>query len=104
MAKLQFQIQSLQLQKIASNLYRANKYLAPQEAKTWNYLLDRNREPEITEHDLSEFDPEDSDTLQPDIVASEPADSDPDSNQSHPLTIQPPGQAMVDQVTDSLNQ
>ena len=113
LAKLQFQIQSLQLQKIASNLYRANKYLAPQDAKTWNHLLDRNREPEITEHDLSEFDQENSDTFQPDIVAPELADSDPDigelepvdsdpgNSQSNPLPLQPPGQATVDQVTES---
>ena len=90
-------------------MYGANKYLGPQDAKTWNHLLDRNREPEITEHDLSEFDQENSDTFQPDIVAPkladndldigplEPADCDLDSSQSNLLPIKPPGQGTGDQ-------
>ena len=36
LSKLQFQLQSLQLQKVSDNLFRANQYLAPKDSKTWN--------------------------------------------------------------------
>jgi hypothetical protein len=41
LSKLQFQLQSLQLQKVADNLFRANKYLGPDASKTWNFLLNK---------------------------------------------------------------
>ena len=44
LSKLQFQLQSLQLQKVSDNLFRANKYLAPKDSKTWNFLLNKNRD------------------------------------------------------------
>ena len=44
LSKLQFQLQSLQLQKVSDNLFRANKYLAPKQAKTWNFVLNKHRD------------------------------------------------------------
>ena len=44
LSKLQFQLQSLHLQKVSDNLFRANKYLAPKDSKTWNFLLNKNRD------------------------------------------------------------
>ena len=43
LSRLQFQLQTLQLQKISDNLFRANKYLSPDESKTWNFLLNKNK-------------------------------------------------------------
>ena len=41
LSKLSFQLQSLQFQRVADNLFRANKYLQPSYKKTWNALLDK---------------------------------------------------------------
>ena len=43
LSTLQIQLQSHQLQKVADTLFRANKYLTPDQTKTWNYLLNRDR-------------------------------------------------------------
>ena len=43
LSTLQIQLQSHQLQKVADTLFRANKYLTPNQTKTWNYLLNRDR-------------------------------------------------------------
>merc|ERR1712143_124443 len=40
-SKLSFQLQSLQFQRVADNLIRANKYLKPNYEKTWTALLDK---------------------------------------------------------------
>ena len=53
LAKLQVQLQSLQLAKVAKNLFRSNKYLGPQATKTWNFLLNRYRQLETPDHDLT---------------------------------------------------
>ena len=54
LAKLQVQLQSLQLAKVAKNLFRSNKYLGPNATKTWDFLLNRDREIEMPDHDLTE--------------------------------------------------
>ena len=54
LAQLQFQLQSLQLQKISNSLFRANTFLGPDEAKTWNFLLDRDNR--RNEHDVRQID------------------------------------------------
>ena len=57
LSKLQVQLQSHQLAKVADTLFRANRYLGPNESKTWNYLLNRDRQPVSSGLDLhSDFD------------------------------------------------
>ena len=41
LAQLQTFLKSHQLQKLSNNLFKANKYLSPDQSKTWSYLLDR---------------------------------------------------------------
>ena len=48
------QLQSLQLAKVEKNLFRSNKYLGPNATKTWDFLLNRDREIEMPDHDLTE--------------------------------------------------
>ena len=56
LSTLQAQLQSLQLQKVSSSLFRANKFLPPDQAKTWSFLLDKNSHTEKDEScDLSEL-------------------------------------------------
>ena len=38
-APLQVQLEALQMQKISSSLFKANKFLPPDAAQTWNFLL-----------------------------------------------------------------
>ena len=52
LSKLQVQLQSHQLAKVADTLFRANRYLGPNESKTWNYLLNRDRQPVSSGLDL----------------------------------------------------
>ena len=104
LSKLQFQLENLQLQKVSDNLFRANKYLASQEAKTWNHLLNRHRELESSDHDLhldfqTEFDGENSNRLGPDIETPESSDIDQDNDEIQPPDAEPPGQAETDQDT-----
>ena len=40
-AQLQTFMKSHQLQKLSHNLFKANKYLSPDQSKTWSYLLDK---------------------------------------------------------------
>ena len=54
LAKLQVQLQSLQLAKVAKNLFRSNKYLGPNATRTWDFLLNRDRELEIPDHNLTD--------------------------------------------------
>ena len=51
LSKLQFQLQSLQLQKVSNNLFRANKFLAPKQAKTLTFLLNKHREIQLSDLD-----------------------------------------------------
>ena len=87
LSKLQFQLQSLQLQKVSDNLFRANKYLAPKDSKTWNFLLNRQRD-QSSDLDLDfqpvESDPENSNSLDPDIEAPESPEHDLDSLKDQP--------------------
>ena len=87
LSKLQFQPQSLQLQKVSDNLFRANKYLAPKDSKTWNYLLNRQRD-QSSDLDLDfqpvESDAESSNSLDPDITAPESPEHDLDSLNDQP--------------------
>ena len=58
LTKIQTFLQSHQLQKVSNSLFCANKFLGPNEAKTWSYLLDKNQN-----HDNeSEYFDEDLDT------------------------------------------
>ena len=41
LSQLQTFLKSHQLQKLSDNLFKANKYLSPDQSKTWSYLLDR---------------------------------------------------------------
>ena len=61
LSKLQFQLQTLQLQKVSDNLFRANKYVSPDESKTWNYLLNKNKHL----HNGSDTPPDDPDHSTP---------------------------------------
>ena len=67
LSTLQAQLQSLQLQKVSSSLFRANKFLPPNQAKTWSFLLDKNTHYERDEScdlpDLENYDPDRSETL-----------------------------------------
>merc|ERR1712215_116317 len=57
LSKLQVQLQSHQLAKVSDALFRANRYLGPNESKTWNYLLNRDRQRVSSGLDLhSDFD------------------------------------------------
>ena len=40
-SQLQVQLEALQMQKLSSSLFRANKFLPANEAKTWNFLLNK---------------------------------------------------------------
>ena len=54
LAKLQVQLQSLQLAKVAKNLFRSNKYLGPNATRTWDFLLNKDREIKIPDHNLTD--------------------------------------------------
>ena len=54
LAKLQVQLQSIQLAKVAKNLFKSNKYLGPNAIKTWDFLLNRDRQIEIPDHDFTD--------------------------------------------------
>ena len=40
-SQLQVQLEALQMQNLSSSLFRANKFLPANEAKTWNFLLNK---------------------------------------------------------------
>ena len=44
-AQLQVQLEALQMQKVSSSLFKANKFLPPDAAKTWNFLLGKGGTP-----------------------------------------------------------
>ena len=48
---LQTFLQSHQLAKVANNLFKANKYLSPDQQKTWRYLLSKNQNRDFEEID-----------------------------------------------------
>jgi hypothetical protein len=72
LSTLQVQLQSLQLQKVSSSLFRANKFLPPNQAKTWNFLLDKNNHHERDEScdlpDLENLDPDRSEILPDNVI------------------------------------
>ena len=72
LSALQVQLQSLQLQKVSSSLFRANKFLPPNESKTWNFLLDKNnnydRDESCEPEDFESIDPDDSEILADNVV------------------------------------
>merc|ERR1712215_438499 len=43
LSTFQAQLQSHQLAKVSDTLFRANKHLTPDQTKTWNYLLNKDR-------------------------------------------------------------
>jgi hypothetical protein len=63
-SQLQVQLEALQMQKVSSNLFKANKYLTPNAAKTWNFLLGKNSDP--LDHNTSDYIPEDNNFLHQD--------------------------------------
>jgi hypothetical protein len=67
------------MQKVSSNLFRANKYLPPNSAKTWNFLLGKNSGP--LDHNTTDFTPENDDPPAQDLESgpnpSFHEDSDP---------------------------
>ena len=104
LSKLRFQLENLQLQKVSDNLFRANKYLAPQQAKTWNHLLNRHRQLESPDHDLqldfqTDLDGKNLNGLGPDIEMPESSDIDQDNNEIQPPDAESPGQTETDQDT-----
>ena len=44
LSTLQVQLQTHQLAKVSDTLFRANRYLTPDQSKTWNYLLNKDRQ------------------------------------------------------------
>jgi hypothetical protein len=78
LSALQVQLQSLQLQKVSSSLFRANKFLPPNEAKTWNFLLDKNNHHERDEscdlQNLDNLDPDRSEILPNNVINHQDAD------------------------------
>ena len=60
LSKLSFQLQYLQFQRVADNLFRANKFLQPSYKKTWNALLDKANtfSPEFDIHQDPVLDPD----------------------------------------------
>ena len=95
------QLQSLQLQRVSDNLFRANKYLAPKDSKTWNYLLNRQRD-QSSDLDLDfqpvESDAENSNSLDPDITAPESPEHDLDSLNDQPSDTPAPEPPQLDRV------
>ena len=53
------------MQKVSNNLFKANRYLPPNSAKTWNFLLGKNSDP--LDHNTSDFTPENDDPLDQDV-------------------------------------
>ena len=64
-SQLQVKLESLQMQKVSNNLFKANRYLPPNSAKTWNFLLGKNSGP--LDHNTSDFTPENDDPLDQDV-------------------------------------
>ena len=57
LSTLQVQLQTHQLAKVSDTLFRANRYLSPDQSKTWNYLLNKDRQHISSGIDLqSEYD------------------------------------------------
>ena len=69
LTQLQTYLQSYQLSKISDSLFRANKFLSPNQEKTWQFLLNKNQNKE-----LGEVDDENSD---PDLQNNQDHDSNP---------------------------
>ena len=44
LAKMQFRLQNHQLQRLNDNMLRANKYMPPNQSRTWQYLMTKNKD------------------------------------------------------------
>ena len=98
LTQLQTYLQSYQLSKISDSLFRANKFLSPDQEKTWQFLLNRNQNKDLEQvyydEDLDHELPDDQDPYSsslvlppvsagPDLpqIAMPPADAGPNSPQ-----------------------
>ena len=87
LTKIQTFLQSHQLQKVSNSLFRANKFLGPNEAKTWSYLLDKHQKQD-NEADYFDED-EDLETSAespPKISADEPTNPTKDTDPADTLS------------------
>jgi hypothetical protein len=56
LANLQIRLQSHQLQRLSDHMFKANKYMPPSSARTWQYLMDKKRK-DLLSHEDVQLDP-----------------------------------------------
>ena len=81
LTQLQTYLQSYQLSKISDSLFRANKFLSPNQEKTWQFLLNKNQNKEIGEvyyDENSEPDLQNNQDHESPSLGFPPADAGPD--------------------------
>ena len=74
-SEMQVQLENLQMQKVSQNLFKANRYLPPDSAKTWNFLLGKNSDP--LDYNTSDFTPDLPDDVESENNPSVHAETDP---------------------------